>query len=71
MLFDLLDKVQVIETKRTGVIYRIDTVNTTEYYFTNGETLERTEFRYYVNGDFKSRMANELITVEKKFIDKQ
>lgn len=71
MLFEILDKVEVLESGRVGVIHKIETVNVLEHFFHNGETLTRTEFRYYVAGINKPLTANDIKTFEKQFIDKQ
>jgi hypothetical protein len=70
MLFELLDKVEIIETKRIGIIYKIETINVLEYYFESGESLTRTEFRYFVLGTYTPYSSNDLRSVEKQFIDK-
>jgi hypothetical protein len=70
MLFELLDKVEVLETGRIGIIHKIETVNVLEYFWNSGESLTRTEFRYYVLGVHQPLKANDIKTVEKQFIDK-
>jgi hypothetical protein len=70
MLFDLLDRVRVTQTGRIGVINKIETVETLEYFYESGQQLTKVEYRYFVMGVKNPFYADELTSVPTILIDK-